>query len=182
MQHENFQYRGEVINLSHLGQSSADFNWTGQNKTEHTYRVWLRYSCHCYSRELDEGENQAADAHLVEAAPKVRVYCPDRYAQTQRLAGMMAGLFAKPTSRVALTHDANWTTFQLYAPAEGGAQQRYCAFFRVKNSANQPEDQNLHFLDMHVESAYVRTNMVQTVRSCPFGQVAYMTKYGIRYH
>ncbi|OHV89430.1 hypothetical protein ORS3428_30630 [Mesorhizobium sp. ORS 3428] len=35
--------------------------------------------------------------------------------------------------------------------------------FQVKNSAAQPEDPNLHFLDMHVERTYVRTNIGQTV-------------------
>lgn len=94
---------------------------------------------------------------------------------------MMGALFDKPTSKVSLTYDRNWTTFQLYLPPHGGEQHRYCAFFRVKNSAEQPEDPSLHFLDMHVESAYVRTNMVQTVRSCPFGMVAHMTKHQIPY-
>jgi hypothetical protein len=57
MQHENFHYNGTLIDLSHLSQTSADFNWTTPNGTE-TYRVWLRYSNHCYSRELNEGEDR----------------------------------------------------------------------------------------------------------------------------
>lgn len=137
----------------------------------------LRYSNHCYSRELDHGEAQSEDAYVVETAPKLRGYCPDRYGHTERLFGMMGGLFEKPTSKVLLTHNKNWTTFQLYLPPEGGGQHRYCAFFGVKNSAEQPKDPTLHFLDMHVESGYVRTNMVQTARSCPFGMVAHMTKH-----
>jgi hypothetical protein len=180
MQHENFHYNGALIDLSHLGQTSADFNWNSPIGKQ-TYRVWLRYSNHCYSRELDNGEAQPEDAYVVETAPKLRVYCPDRCSHTERLVGMMGALFEKPTSKVSLTHDKNWTTFQLYLPPEGGGQHRYCAFFRVKNSAEQPEDPTLHFLDMHVESAYVRTNMVRTVRSCPFGMVAHMTKHQISY-
>lgn len=181
MQHENFHYREELIDLSHLSQTSADFQWTGQDGTLRTYRVWIRYSNHTYSRELGVDETQATDAYVVDSSPKLRVFCPERYGQTHRLVGMMNGLFEKPTTRVALTHDKNWTTFQLYLPPQGETQHRYCAFFRVKNSVAQPEDGGMHFLDMHVESAYVRTNMVQTVRACPFGHVAYMTRHNISY-
>ena len=180
MQHENFHYNGTLIDLSLLSQTSADFDWTSPIGKQ-TYRVWLRYSNHCYSRELEDGEARPEDAYVVETTPKLRIYCAERYGHTERLVGMMGTLFEKPTSKVSLTYDRNWATFQLYLPPQGGEQNRYCAFFRVKNSSEQPEDPTLHFLDMHVESAYVRTNMVQTVRSCPFGMVAHMTKHQIPY-
>lgn len=181
MQHENFYYKEDPVDLSHLQQTSADFTWLGKNSVTHTYRVWLRYSCHAYSRNLDIGEEVGEDDYIVETTPKLRIYCPKRYSQTQRLVAMMGGLFEKPTSRVALTHDNNWTTFQLYLPAGGGAQHRYCAFFTVKNSRQQPDDPELHFLEMHVESGYIKESIVKTVRGCTFGEVAYMTKYEIPY-
>lgn len=181
MQHQDFQYQGQTIALGHLQQSSADFEWVSKDGVKHIYRVWLRYSNHCYSRELDPDEEQEQDAYVVETEPRLRVYCPVRYSLTPQLVGMMGNLFLKPTSRVSLTMEANWTTYQLYLPHEGGTQQRYCAFFRIRNSSVQPVDGSYHSLDMHVESAYVRSNMVKTERHCPFGQVAQMTKDNISY-
>jgi len=181
MQHENFTYKNKLIELDHLQQKSADFVWTGDDGLSITYRIWLRYSCHPYSRELHKDEAVDDEAYVVEKNPTVRIFCPERYDQTKRLVEMMSGLLAKPTSRVSLTHENNWTTFQLYLPPEGKRQHRYCAFFRVKNSLHQPSDLALHFLDMHVESGYIRENIVSTVRACTFGNVAHMTKNGIAY-
>jgi hypothetical protein len=180
MQHNNFQYNGTLIDLSHLAQTSSDFNWTSKMGNQ-AFRVRLRYSNHCYSRELEDGEVQSENAYVVETAPKVRVFCPDRYGHTVKLVSLMGTLFEKPTSKVSLTYDKNWTIFELYQPPERGGQQRYCAFFRVKNSAMQPEDPILHFLEVYVESAYVRTNMVKIRRSCTFGMVAHLTKHHIPY-
>ncbi len=180
MQHQGFKHCGKDIDLSHLNQVSEDFNWIDKELGEQRYRFWVRYSNHCYSRSLGEGETLQKVDHIIENEP-LRVFCPERYGMTNNLVPMINGLFAKPTTKVSLTHDFNWTVFQLYLSPEGGGQNRYCAFFRVKNSTIQPEDGNLHFLDMHIESAYIRTNMVETRRSCPFGHVAHMTKNNLSY-
>ncbi|WP_187971252.1 hypothetical protein [Aquibium microcysteis] len=169
-----------MIDLSHLRQTTTDFDWRSPTGKQ-TYRVWLRYSTHCYSRELGEGETLGESDHVVETHPRLRVYCPERYGQTGRLVIMIRGLFEKPTSKVSLTRERNWTTFTFYEHSEGGGQHRYCAFFRIRNSARQLEDPSLHSLEMYVESAYVRSDMVRTLRSCPFGLVAHMTRYRIPY-
>jgi len=181
MQHQSLRQNGTLVDLSHLRQTIACFDWTGPTGRE-TYRVRLRYSTHCYSRELAEGETLGEDACLIETSPRPRVYCPERYGQTGRLVTMIRGLFEKPTSKVSLTHERNWTTYSLYQPLGGGGQNRYCAFFRIRNAALQTEDQGPHSLDMYVESAYVRTDMVRTLRSCPFGLVAHMTRHRIPYY
>jgi hypothetical protein len=81
---------------------------------------------------------------------------------------MIDGLFVRPTSRVSLTVEDNWTIFHLYSPAEHPGADRYCAFFRLRQSGVLLGKGKLP-MDMYVESGYARMNPVKVLRHLPFG-------------
>jgi len=180
MHPEKIEYAGKAYTLVHLRQSIRQFKWTPKDAEEVTFSVRLRYSNHCYSRNLDPGELQQPE-HVLCPDRAVRVFCPDRHSHTERLCAMMGGLFDKPGTSVALTQHHNWTTYQIYAPVGRAAQVRYCAFFTVRNDTDRPIETGTHALDMYVESAYVKEDSVPTRKRVPFGKVAEMTMFGQRY-
>lgn len=180
MHPEFITHREEKLALEHLSQSFGEFEWTPKGGEKTKFKVSVRYSNHCYSRSLGDGEVQAEDDVVVEQSP-LRLFCRQRYDHTPKLCEMINGLFAKPGTTVSLTYEPNWTIYQLYAKPAEGAQYRYCVFFRVRRTDVDAMVDGSYPLDMYVESGYVRTNMVDVRKKVPFGTVAAMTMLGEAY-
>ncbi|WP_156379799.1 MULTISPECIES: hypothetical protein [unclassified Rhizobium] len=178
MPHETIFYRNTINDLSHLDQRSYDFSWTEPDYPPFQFKVWVRYSPHCYSRQVDPDEAGPDDV-LVYDPHHTRVFCPERYIETPRLVEIINSVMSKPTTRVSTTTKGNQHVFQLFI--RNGSSQRYCVFFSLKNSDVQPIDGSSHYLDAHIESAYVKDERVGVVTSMPFGRLAHHTKKNIRY-
>lgn len=181
MHPESISYRGADYALAHLKQSFGKFAWTPKNEAAVSFSMRVRYSDHCYSREIKAPDAQAVDDFVVGQTP-LRVFCTDRHHYTPDLVNLINGLFAKPGTSVALTSaNRNWHIFQLYTqPPPGGGTHRYCVFFNVKKELDALGDGTLP-LDLFVESAYVRDNTVDVIKKIPFGKVAELTWKGERY-
>ncbi|ESX29445.1 hypothetical protein X765_13580 [Mesorhizobium sp. LSHC440B00] len=180
MHPEFITHREEKLALEHLSQSFGEFDWAPKGGEKTKFKVSIRYSNHCYSRSLEDGEVQAEDDVVVEVLP-LRLFCRQRYDHTPKLCEMIKGLFIKPSTTVSLTYESNWTIYQLYAKPAEGAQYRYCVFFRVKRTDVHGMVDGSYPLDMYVESGYVRTNIVNVRKKVPFGTVAAMTMLGEAY-
>jgi len=164
---------GQLYSLSHLAQRSYSFDWTVDNVTT-TYTAWVRYSNHCYSESVGIGVLTADD--VVVSKNPLRTFCPIRFGETPRLVGLVADMMAKPTTRVARTSKGNYSVYQLYV--KDGEQNRYCVFFTVKPSLSQPGVGHEYFLDVHIESAYLKDQRVGTVSQSPLGKIAHLARMG----
>lgn len=182
MRHQDINNGGHIFTLGHLNQFIGKFSWTpkGTNAAV-TFSVRVRYSDHCYSRNLVDGELQTANHSIVNQGPPLRVFCPERYGDTPRLCQMIQGLFAKPGTSVTLTARGNWTIYQLYTPPGQQTHLRYCAFFRIKTSDVGPLLDGECPLDLFVESGYEKADRAMGQRRAPFGTVAAMTMSGEKY-
>lgn len=172
------RYQNAEYHLGHLSQSFGQFDWKAKSGLASRFSVRVRYSDHCYSREIKAPDVQAPDDVVVGENP-LRVFCTARHAGSKDLTAMTSGLFAKPTTTVALTSaNRNWHIYQLYS--QPSPAMRYCVFFRVKREFDVLPD-GTRPLSLFVESAYARDNPVPVIKQVPFGRVAEMTWDGERY-
>lgn len=179
MHPEFITHREEQLALGHLNQFLGEFEWTPKGGQPNRYRVRVRYSNHCYSRKLEDGEELLADDVVVDTGP-LRVFCRERYNLTTTLCRTINGLFAKPTTAVFLTHESNWTIYQFYARVPGQPQP-YRVFFTVRRGNSPDMVDGAHRLEMYVQSAYPKESLVGTKRKALFGTVADMTIRGEPY-
>jgi hypothetical protein len=179
MHPRSITYRSEKYSLVHLAQSIGLFDWKSKDGRKIAFSVRVRYSNHCYSKSLILGEQPAVDDVVVNCDP-LRVFCTERHSYSTGLVMIVKGLFAKPTTTVHLTHESNWHIYQLYTSTDGG-HDRYCVFFRVKKSDVDKLASGAYPLDLFVESAYLRGEMVKPLKRVPFGKVAEMTMLGLEY-
>lgn len=162
-------HRDVDYNLQHLQQIFGDFEWEDRGD-RYRFNTRIRFGNHCYSRELAVDEVQHKGDFVV-PDKQLRVFCPDRYQQTHVLNQVFANLLVKPTTRVAMTHEKNYTIFKLYAVV-GAQQETYRMFFNVKPGKPALLADGSHQLDVFVESAYLKENRVGIRRHLPFGNAA----------
>ncbi len=170
---ESHLHNGHAQDLRHLKRSFRDFNWTARNGAELTFHVLVRYTDHCYSRELDDGELQTEEHSVVSEGPPKRVFCLERYGETQRLCLMINRLLEKPNSPVSLTDgERNWMTYHSYPSSDERFGSHYCAFFHLKQNGYVEPDSPVIPLSLYVESAHLRLNKGAIVNQIPFGRAA----------
>lgn len=120
-----------------------------------TFDFSVRYSNHCYSKELLGAVPDGASTFL-DSGGKGRLFCPDRYLWSQELPEIVEGLFVKPTSQVKLTIEGNWYVFQLHMKAPLPHGETYYCFLRMRHHGT--DDGGLHKMSLQVESAYSRNS------------------------
>lgn len=108
--------------------------------------VVVLFSNHCYSRELELGED-ANEAHIVMDGGIRRVMDPDRYALSQTY--LPALIHTLPERRIKPSRE-NFVTLELAPRAVGGLPRNYVVFFDVKKDRRRKKR-----LLLRVKSAYV---------------------------
>lgn len=147
--HPPLHIHGLVHELSHLDPFRFEAN---SAKVPRPLRINVRFTNHCFSEAFDRTKHPA-DAPAIMDGLTRRVFCPDRYALSQHLPGLIRGL-ANPRVRVHETAARrNWMYAAIVEiPVAGTPGTRYQIFFELRRTA--PERRRLQDLDMVVESAY----------------------------
>lgn len=161
--HYPITHLGTVYACNHLNPVVRQVQWTENGVITH-YNVRVRYSRHCYSREVDAvGPGDV----VVPDNRGLRIFCPGRHGESLTAVQMVEGLFIKATSRVALTQEKNWSTYRFYAKQAG---RMYFAFFRLSPWLDTVAAAGQKNVDLYVESAYPRGALTAVVRHAPFGK------------
>lgn len=144
--HLPLRIHDQVHDLSHLDPFLFEANST---KVPRPVRINVRFTTHCFSEAFDPAKHPA-DEPAVMDGPRRRAFCPDRYALSHHLPGLIRGL-ANPGARVHQTATRrNWMyAATMDVPATG---VRYQVFFDLRRTI--PEWRRRQDLDMVVESAY----------------------------
>lgn len=181
---DKLTYRNVEYSLSHLQKHTGSFSWIGKDKGKSDYLVRLSFSDHCYSEEIKNGRNVKEDDLIINTLP-TRVFCPIRHRESPVLVGMMKGLIEKPTSRIALTAkttggNSNWKIYKLYTRLDDGGPGRYTVFFSIRRRSKYLTE-GARWIDVYVESAYLKDKKVPVVTNLPFGQVSEMVWLGSKF-
>jgi hypothetical protein len=144
--HAPLRIRGRIYDLSHLDPFQFEVSST---KVPRPLRINVRFTNHCFSEAFDSAKHPNDEPAIMDGARR-RAFCPDRYALSPRLPGLIRGL-AAPSARVHETAARrNWMyAATVEAPTIG---TRYQIFFELRRTV--PERRRLQDLDMVVESAY----------------------------
>lgn len=144
-----FTYQGRAYDLSHLD----PFEWhytaeAGEKRPERTYKFYVTFSMHCFSRKLKKGEVAASvPSGLWYKGPKEkRIFCFDRYELSSHLPEIIRGLGERVCWH---THHGNFFTIEL--TTQVGEEVEYEIYFDVTRATRRG------WLHLIVDSAYVRT-------------------------
>ena len=171
MTHRPVTHGGTLYDLSHLSQTELTLQWTSENGIRIEIAVRIVYSNHCYTENIAPTESRIG-LTIVRDKKIDRRFDTKRYADSLMLPAMFAELVANPTTRIYLTHEANWTVWEIVHRVGG---KRYYAFFRVKRIATAA-----NCVELFVESAYERDSSVGIARHLMFGRVLEKTLAGKR--
>ncbi|SHH03266.1 hypothetical protein SAMN02745157_0193 [Kaistia soli DSM 19436] len=164
---ESINHCGAQYSLGHLNRALAEFRWKTAEKVEVTYSVRIDYSTHCYS---DAGLPRVAGSYIVNDGSSDRIFCPSRHEYSLHLPQIVDGLFAKPTTSVALATTGNWFVYRLTMAPALPQGEIYYVFFRMHPSPVGTWKDGAINLDLYVESAYSRANPVASAARMPFGK------------
>ena len=144
--HPPLRIHDAVYDLSHL----HAFRFEAMSvKVPRPLRINVRFTNHCFSEVFDPAKHLAEEPVIMDGRRR-RVFCPDRYALSLRLPGLIRAL-ADPGAYVHETVERrNW----MYAAVVEipVATSRYQIFFELRRTI--PDRRRLQDLDMVVESAY----------------------------
>lgn len=136
-----------VIRAPHLDAHVLAFPFTVDDADE--IKILIRYSCHCWSRGLEDGERPAGTVFM--DGKRARVFDPDRYEASLHLPELLRGL---PTNRIYVTRsDRNYGVYNARLVNPDG--HAYTAYFQLKNRKGR-FDGIRHKLELTVESAYAK--------------------------
>jgi len=111
--------------------------------------ILVVYSSHCWTRTFDPVTHAGQMRIMDNTRP--RVFCPDRYAASVALGGLLANL---PNNRLYLTRsDRNYGTYNATTILSNGTA--YTAFFTLKPKKGR-FDGIRHKLRLYIESAHHR--------------------------
>lgn len=166
---ETIHHLGLEYPVDHLVPHRGEFEWTDDSET-HRLSVHVRYSPHCYSERLEEGA--AAGSFVFSDAGGARIFSPSRHAHSLLVPGLIGNLIAKPTNRVGLTYEKNWSLYALkmVPPLQPG--EIFYTFFRLRRSEPAELKNGVKLLELYVESAYSRLTRVALRENRPFGSAA----------
>lgn len=150
MQWNEFIYRGDVYNLSHLNPFEWYFEQPKTDKTQaRRYRFNVLFSMHCFTK----GGTLSQDKFLLYKGPKeTRTFCFERYQHSKQLPEIIKGL----GNRVCWhTHHGSFFTIEIQ-DIEGKTRE-YEVYFEVFKSAKG-------WMTLYVKSAYMRDPEYQTMQ------------------
>ena len=166
---EAIRHLGVEYRVNHLAPQQAAFTWTDAGET-HRLSVHIRYSAHCYSEGLvDEAPS---GSFVFSDAGGLRVFSPPRHALSLLVPGLIGNLIAKPTSRVGLTYEKNWSVYALTMTPTLAPGDLFYTFFRLRRSEPAELGNGVKRLELYVESAYSRRNRVPLREIRTFGSAA----------
>lgn len=144
--HAPLRVHGHVYDLAHL--DSFQFE-VSSAKVPRPLRINVRFTNHCFSEAFDPAKHPTSEPVIPDGSRR-RAFCPNRYALSPRLPGLIRGL-ADPAARVHETAARrNWMHAAIVEVPVAGS--RYQIFFELRRTV--PARRGLQDLDMIVESAY----------------------------
>lgn len=166
---EAIRHLGVEYTVHHLAPHQASFEWTDANET-HRLSVRVRYSPHCYSEGTER--DTPAGSFFFSDAGGARVFSPSRHAHSLLVPGLIGKLIARPTSRVGLTYEKNWSLYALKMTPPLGPGELFYTFFRLRRAEPAELEDGVKRIELYVESAYSRLNRVPLRESRTFGSAA----------
>lgn len=163
---EIIHHLGQDYPVGHLLPHVGAFDWT-EGSDIRRFSVHVRYSPHCYSEGLT-GEAPDGSFVFTDAGGR-RAFSPQRHAHSLSVPGMINALIDKPTLRVSLTYESNWSIFALRMSPALAADELFYVFFRLRRSDPVALSDRLRSLELYVESAYARATKVAVREHRPFG-------------
>ncbi|GEM_PF-1222427 len=137
---------GEVIEFTHLEPFQM---MVPSKKARKNLQVHVRYTNHCFSRGLHDGENNISEDVFPDQHGNPRKFCPDRFALSLELRRYLVDL-NDPRAQVKQTaEERNWVYIVRLESPKGP----YYVFFEIKRTPKTSPD-DLHMI---VESAYQLT-------------------------
>ena len=85
---------------------------------------------------------------------------------------MISSLIARPTQRVALTYESNWSIYALRMSPSLQPDELFYVFFRLRKSDPAILAGGVRSLELYVESAYSRVTKVAVREQRTFGAAA----------
>jgi hypothetical protein len=152
--------------VDHLVPHREVFRWIDNGQVLQ-FSVHIRYSPHCYSQGL-EGD-APAESYVFSDPGGRRMFAPHRHAHSLLVPGMIRGLVAKPTSRVSLTFENNWSIYALSMTPPLQTGELFYVFFRIRRSDPSELANGDKAVELYVESAYARSRLVSLREHKPFG-------------
>lgn len=110
-------------------------------------RVRVRYTTHCFSVSHDPLLHLGGEYIFKDDGGRDRAFCPDRYALSQLLPGIMKGLEERPDVKVTQTAARRNFVYTVKIERPDGP---YFVFFEMRQVSSNQQD-----LMLTVESAYV---------------------------
>ncbi len=160
----DFEYNGEILDLSHL----HPFSWflLQDKEGKHPARKYsfnVEFSMHCFTKQLLPAENPSAS--LIYRGPKEeRVFCFERYELSRQLPAIIMNI---DKSVCWHTHHGHFFTIELQN--RHGVKVEYEVYFDVYKSGKG-------WLTLIVKSAYIRDAQHGTTqprkRKIRFGVIA----------
>lgn len=145
-------------------------SWKCQDDVQREFSFRVRYSDHCISESIDNPP--PARSQLFGVGGSLRVFDIDRFEWSKELPTFIEGLFAKPTTAIQMTPEANGYVFswKMTHPLLQG--EKYYFFVRVRLSDGFMIEETPHKIDLFVESAYARITEPFKVKDRPmFGRL-----------
>lgn len=148
-----FIHRGETYDLSHL----APFDWyytaeAGEKRPERTYHFQVTFSMHCFTRKALPDEDIIAG--LWYQGPKEqRVFCFDRHKLSFKLPEIIVSLKER-----TCWHTGHNNFFTIEIITKKGDTVEYEVYFNITRATRRD------WLNLIIESAYIRTDAYQTQR------------------
>jgi hypothetical protein len=142
----NFNYQGEVYDLSHL--NSFEWSFTaaeGDKRPERTYRLYVTFSSHCFTRNPQPGEQIAEDL-LFHTKKESRVFCFDRHEYSFTLPDIVKCLDERQCWK---TGKGNFFTAEFFD--RSGKEIEYEVYFDVVKTGRKG------WLNLIIQTAFCRT-------------------------
>ncbi len=138
-----YTYHGQVFNLAHLDEFEHIFvQPADKSKPERTYRVWVRFSHHCFT----ESSKDTDDTNLRFGSPKdARTFDVLRWQLSQHLPDVIRSLMQRTISH---TGHNNYLTIEILNAR--GTRIEYEVYFDLHRN---PSDKRIHLV---VTSAFPR--------------------------
>lgn len=150
----------QSLDFSHLKMMvfSLDLPLSVEGQVKKKARVEVVFTCHCYSREIEQGESVDPN-HIVQDGARSRVFCRERYDYSLSLPEKMMGLL-EGNAEVFRTVKANFFSVYLCEIDESGNSLviPYTVFMEAdkKQEPNKPQK-----IVIHIKSAHLRRKKAQ---------------------
>lgn len=158
--------QGVTYDFYHLVPLTIDVTVAKGKQDERTFKVLVNFGCHCFTEEHDAARHTPDYRYAHNG--ELRAFCPDRYARSLGLPGIIQGAASRP---VFITRQNNYMMVEMIT--EAGAKVPYTIFFDVERGKKGVAD-----VVMTVVSAYDKPGLVDKAPKIGFSTLVAKTFKG----